>query len=149
MFVQLLTVLFTKHNKIYNWFHCNLLLTFYVQGSCHKTQFKKLSQTENNLKTSFSRKLINFFKVILHLYYIKVILHVFPKLQTIPFFILNENSNKLNENSNKLNENSNKLNENSNKLNENSNKLNENSNILNENSNKLNENSKKLKENFF
>ena len=68
---------------------------------------------------------------------------------TIPFFILNENSNKLNENSNKLNENSNKLNENSNILNENSNILNENSNKLNENSNKLNENSKKLKENFF
>ena len=69
--------------------------------------------------------------------------------ETIPFFILNENSNKLNENSNKLNENSNKLNENSNKLNENSNILHENSNKLNENSNKLNENSKKLKENFF
>ena len=53
-------------------------------------------------------------------------------LYSIPFFILNENSNKLNENSNKLNENSNKLNENSNKLNENSNKLNENSKKLRE-----------------
>ena len=70
MFIQLLTVQFEKHNKIYkNWFHYNLLLTFYVQDSCHKTQFEKLLQAENNLKTSFSRKLINFFKVNYRQYY--------------------------------------------------------------------------------